>query len=262
MKRRNFLKSSLGIGGAYFLNALPFNFKFPEGGSPTASLSVGETAPAAAFVSDKNLNRHTILELCARQPQAKVNLLYIYGGRVPKSEDRLGGIWCVDSFEDLHIPRFLHLKYQPEQLRIIPIACPPVYSSHNYGFEARVFLDEPDDSKKFQESAAAFIDLTEKLFVEGYVPVPSYYDLRLRLLFNRREDLRPGEGYGAVHEWQGTFRGSGESQRYGTPTIWLLDSRGKVLAQPFFGNLYHSDPYEIRYTIVDVDRAIQQNLPQ
>jgi hypothetical protein len=262
------LKSSLGLGGAYFLNALPFNFKFQEGGPPAASLSVGETAPAAAFVSDKNLNRHTILELCARQPQARVNLLYIYGGRVPKSEDRLGGIWCVDSFsdtdplrgEDLHIPRFLHLKYQPQQLRIIPIACPPVYSSQNYGFEARVFLDQPEDSKKFQESAAAFIELTEKLFVEGYLPVPSFYGLRL--LFNRREDLRPGEGYGAVYGWQGAFRGSGESQRYGTPTIWLLDSRGKVLAEPFFGNLYHSDPYEIRYTIVEVDRAIQQNLPQ
>ncbi len=257
------MKSGFGIGAAYAVNSWPaisLNFTKLEHNSPAATLSPGEVIPAEAFVLDKNLESQSILALCSRDPKAKVILLYIYGGRVPKQDDRLGGIWCPDSFEDLHIARYLHLKYQPEQLRILPIACPPVYSSQHYGFEQRIFLDEPDDSKKFQEAVAAFIDNTEKLFVEGLIPVPSYYDIRHRLLFNRREDLKPGAGYGVINGWQGNFRGSGDSQRYGTPTIWLLDTNGRVLAEPFWGNYYHSDPFQIRYTVIDVDKAIEQNL--
>lgn len=262
MKRRNFLKTGLGMGGAWMLKAfpsLPLHFLNQEE-APNASLSPGDLAPAAAFVFDKSQQPYTIRQLCAREPAAKITLLYIFGGRVPKPNDRLGGIWCVDSFEDLHILRYLNLKYDSSQLRILPVACAPVYSSQNYGFEPRVFLDEPDDSPKFKESAAAFVKHTEKLFVEGYLPVPSYYDVRYRLLFNRREDLQPGAGYGPIYDWQGKFRGKGETQRYGTPTIWLLNSNGKVLSEPFWGNLYHSEPFEIRYTIVDVDRAVEQNL--
>lgn len=257
------MKSGLGISAAYAVNAwpaIPLNLTKQEGTLSEATLRPGENIPAKAFVLDKNLESQSILALCSREPKSKVTLLYIYGGRVPKQDDRLGGIWCPDSFEDLHIVRYLHLKYQPEQLRILPIACPPVYSSQHYGFEQRIFLDEPDDSQKYQDGAAAFIDNTEKLFVEGLVPVPSYYDIRQRLLFNRREDLKPGAGYGMIHQWQGIFRGSGDTQRYGTPTIWLLDGNGKVLAAPFWGNYYHSDPFQIRYTVIDVDKAIEQNL--
>ncbi|HEX9655018.1 MAG TPA: hypothetical protein VGA99_15020 [bacterium] len=264
MKRRKFLKSGLGVGAAYMMSTVPSNpfaiSKPEEENSLEGSLSPGEVVPFEAFVLDKSLQPHSVIELCALEPKAKVILLCIYGGRVPKQDDRLGGIWCPDSFEDLHIVRYLHLKYQPEQIRIAPIACPPVYSSHYYGFEQRVFLDEPDDSKKFQDSVAAFMDNTEKLFVDGYLPVPSYYDVRHRLLFNRREDLQPGAGYGVIHAWQGRFRGNGDTQRYGTPTIWLLDATGRVLNEPFWGNFYHSDPFQVRYTISDVDRAIEQNL--
>jgi hypothetical protein len=228
--------------------------------SKLPKLSTGDTIPAEAFVLDKNLQPKTVRDLCSREPKAKVTVLYIYGGRVPKADDRLGGIWCPDSFEDLHILRYLQLKYQPEDLRIVPVACPPIYSGHNYGFENRVFLDQADDSTKFKEAVKTFIDQTEKLFVESILPMPSYYDIRHRLLFNRRGDLKPGAGYGVVHEWQGAFRSHGDTQRYGTPTIWLLDANGKVLAEPFWGNYYHSEPFQIRYTIVDLDNAIKQYL--
>ena len=71
------------------------------------------------------------------------------------------------------------------------------------------------------------------------------------------EDLKPGEGYGPVHDWQGRFRVSADSQKYGTPTFWLLDKNGTVLAKPFYGNLYHEKPFEIKYSVIEVDKVIQ-----
>jgi hypothetical protein len=69
--------------------------------------------------------------------------------------------------------------------------------------------------------------------------------------------LTLGDGYGSVYDWQGRFRASSDSQKYGTPTIWLLDRNGTVLAKPFYGNLYHERPFEIKYSDIDVDKAIQ-----
>ncbi|MFQ5676599.1 MAG: hypothetical protein ACE5G1_11925, partial [bacterium] len=81
---------------------------------------------------------------------------------------------------------------------------------------------------------------------------------RFRLLFNRRDDLQPGAGYGEVYDWQGKFRAPDETQKYGTPTIWLLDSKGTVLQQPFHGNIYQDQ--ELNYTVLEVDKAIQKHL--
>ncbi|MFQ6115902.1 MAG: hypothetical protein ACE5NG_17720, partial [bacterium] len=162
------------------------------------------------------------------------------------------------SFEDLHIMRFVQSKYNETDVKVVPVACPPVYSSHYYGFEKRVFLDEPDGSKKFTENVTAFIEKTEDVVRTGLVPAETYYDLRLRLLFNQRKDLQPHKNYGVIFNWQGKFRGPGEHQKYGTPTLWLLNSQGMVLEEPFWGNIYHQEPYSIRYTILDVDKAIQR----
>ncbi|MFQ5486380.1 MAG: hypothetical protein ACE5DO_13750, partial [Desulfobacterales bacterium] len=187
-------------------------------------------------------------------------LLYIFGGGSYKRKDRLGGIWCPDSFEDLHIIRFLHQKYPAAQVQIIPVACPPVYASQLYGFEKGVFLNEPENSNTYQESVKDFIESTEKIIQNKYLPVDTYYDHRFRLLFNGREDLKPANAYGTIYEWQGSFKSVTEDQKYGTPTAWLLNSKGVVLEPPFWGNLYHSRPYTIRYTISDIDTAIQAHL--
>jgi hypothetical protein len=140
---------------------------------------------------------------------------------------------------------------------ILPVACAPVYSSHLYGQEPGVYMNEPDDSPKFKQSVEAFVDSTEAAVQNKYIPVKTYYDFRLRNLFNRRDDLKPGDGYGPVYDWQGRFRAAADTQKYGTPTFWLLDKSGTVLAEPFHGNVYHEKPFEIKYSVIDIDKAIQ-----
>ncbi len=219
----------------------------------------GDRIAEAAFVQDRDLGSHVLRDLVA-ETEAKVNVLYIYGGGAYKRKSQIGGIWCRDSFEDLYVLRFLHEKYHDSEVRLLPVACPPVYGSDYYGFRRRVFLDFADDAPAFTEAARAFVASTEEAVARGFVPVDTYYDFRNRLLFNRRADLRPGEAYGPIHAWQGRFRSDAETQKYGTPTLWLLDAQGRILEKPFHGNLYHAEPYEIRYTLVDVDRAIRKRL--
>lgn len=260
MKRRTFLKSGLSLSTVFLFNQPPVTF-FPEtplkdSGRP--GYAPGDKISKGVFVADKELKTHKLSDLCNQD--AAVNFLYIYGGGAYKQTNRIGGIWCRDSFEDFHIMRFVHQKYDDSEVQIIPVACPPVYGGQYYGFEKRVFLDEPADSSAFKASAQAFIESTEKAIANEFVPVETYYDLRNRLLFNRRQDLKPGKGYKTIYPWQGRFRSDQETQKYGTPTIWLLSPMGIVLRRPFWGNIYHGDPYTIRYTIVDVDEAIQKFL--
>jgi len=261
MDRRQFLKSGVGLSAALLTNRIPLiHAAEQESNSTPCTYSIGQQIASDAFVVDKDLKTHTLLELCQKIADIRVNVLYIYGGGAHTREDRLGGIWCADSFEDFHILRYIYQKFDDSQVQIIPVACPPVYSSQHYGFAARVFLDEVDDSPKFNESVKQFMESTEKAITAKYIPLETYYDLRFRLLFNRREDLKPGAGYGAIYSWQGCLRASGETQKYGTPTIWLLDAKGVVLHEPFWGNIYHADPFDIRYTILDLDKAIQRQL--
>ncbi|RMF57625.1 MAG: hypothetical protein D6743_18740 [Calditrichaeota bacterium] len=261
MNRRKFLQAGLALGSTAFLNAVPLSTFSTPGGERRdgGSYKPGEKISQEAFVSDKQLNHHKIVDLCQADPEAALNLLYIYGGGALSNSERLGGIWCPDSFEDLYVVRFVHLKY-PSEVQIIPVACPPVYSSQYYGLEERVFLDEPADSEKFKKAVQRFIASTEKVVSGRLLPVETYYDFRFRLLFNRREDLLPDKNYGTIYPWQGKFRAEDETQKYGTPTIWLLDRDGVVLTEPFHGNFYHSDPFELSYSAVDVDQAIQQFL--
>ncbi len=230
------------------------------GADKTHAYKAGDRISGEAFVVDSELHRQTLMHLIEENAAAVVNVLYVFGGGALEKEDRLGGIWCPDSFEDLQILRFIHQKYEFAEVQVIPVACAPVYSSHYYGLDERVFLDETDDSEKFQAAARKFVESTNKAFADGYIPIQPFFDLRHRLLFNPSEEWAPGEGYGPVAKWQGKFRADGETQKYGVPTIWLLDSEGSVLEGPFSGNIYHSEPYEINYTITDIDAAIQKYL--
>ncbi|MFQ5652543.1 MAG: hypothetical protein ACE5IY_21635 [bacterium] len=263
MNRRHFLQAGLGLSSAVFLDALPtrlFSAAAERDAKKPTAYKPGDTISPDAFVVDRALNRKTIWSLCHDNDEAAVNMLYIFGGGALGRDDKLGGLWCGDSFEDLQIMRFVKDKYEFSGLQIIPVACAPVYSSQYYGLDERVFLDQPDDSDKFQRAARRFIESTEKLVEAGFIPVSPYYDLRLRLLFNTDEELKPGAGYGEIYAWQSKFRADDETQKYGVPTLWLLDSKGVILEKPFHGNVYHSDPFEINYTVVDVDRALQKYL--
>ena len=260
MNRRQFLTTGIQTSSAALLS-LPLVSCSRSNPQTTnqGTYQVGEQISPETFVLDSQLIQHSILELCSRS-KAKVVVLNFFGGGAMGHEKRVGGLWCPDSFEDMHIFRYLDFKYSKGDVSILPVACAPVYSSHLYGQEKGVYMNESDNSSKYKEAVDAFVESTEAAVANKYLPVRTYYDIRLRNLFNRRDDLQPGKGYGPVADWQGRFRASADSQKYGTPTIWLLDENGTVLADPFFGNLYHEQPFEIKYTVIDVDRVIQELL--
>ena len=58
-------------------------------------------------------------------------------------------------------------------------------------------------------------------------------DPRFRLLDNSNEHEHV-PAYGSTYPWQGRFKWSEDEQRYGTPTIWLLDGRLRVIRTPFW----------------------------
>jgi hypothetical protein len=241
LKRRDFFKTGVGLGSAALLTKNPVTLfgATQDAGWLESGILPGEQIPSEAFVQDKDLNPRTLIDLCQNNPDAKVIVLYIYGGAVLKHPKRLGGIWCPDSFEDLYILRFTYHKYKKAPVTFLPVACPPIYSSQYYGYEERVFLDEDEDSEKFKQSARAFIEKNEEIVASGLIPTETFYDVRFRLLFNRSEKWQPGEGYGTIYPWQGKFKPRAETQKYGTPTLWLLNREGVVLDQPFWGNMYH-----------------------
>lgn len=262
MKRRNFLRTGIALGSTALLNKLPENILLAknEVNNNTAAYQPGEQISSEAFVLDNKLKAHTLLNLCQRKTLSPVIVLYIFGGAAAEPKTERGGLWCTDSFEDLYILRYLHRKYSDHNVGFIPVACTPIYSSQYYGYPEGVFLNEPDGSEAFRKNTRTFIENTEKIVGEGIIPDETYFDLRHRLLFNRRPDLKPGNGYGKIHAWQGKFRAGDETQKYGVPTIWLLDTGGVVLEPPFSGNYYHSDPYEISYSVIEVDEAVQKYL--
>ena len=263
MNRRNFVKIGAAFGAVSLLQKhVQVGRAGPKEAETVGNITykIGERIATEAFVVDGNLRRRHVMDLVQQNTTAVVNVLYIFGGGALENEDRLGGIWCPDSFEDLQILRYVHRKYEFSEVQIIPVACAPVYSSEYYGLERRVFLDEPDESEKFQAAVESFVKSTGKAVDGGYIPLRPYLDLRFRLLFNSSKAWAPAKGYGEIADWQGRFRAEGETQRYGVPTIWMLDSEGVVLEGPFHGNVYHSEPYEINYTVLDIDQAIQKHL--
>ena len=84
-------------------------------------------------------------------------------------------------------------------------------------------------------------------------------DPRFRLLDNSNEHEHV-PAYGSTYPWQGRFKWSEDEQRYGTPTIWLLDGRLRVIRTPFLGNVYEGVPVQINYTVRDVIRALDEAL--
>ncbi len=214
---------------------------------------IGDKISADIFVSEQNKEHRSLLKMCGESSPI-LNVLYIFGGGALGREGKTGGIWCQDSFEDLYIIRYLKAKYEIEPIQIIPVACPPIYSTKYYGYAQDLLLNESDDSAKVVEAEDKFRQTRMQAFEDGIIPVKPYFDLRYRLMFNR--EYETGENYGEVYPWQGKFRADNEFQKYGVPTIWLLDADGKILEGPFSGNVYHSDPYQISYTVKDIDEAI------
>lgn len=190
-----------------------------------------------------------------------INVVYIFGGGAMGSEKSAGGIWCPDSFEDLHILRSLVSSYS-EQVNFIPIGVPAVYHTKPFGFAERALLDYSIDSVTYQDALSAYIDSTQMAFKNGIIPIQPYFDPRFRLLMSTHTQKSLLDSYGAIPAWQGAFRAEGETQRYGVPHFWIMDASGKVLTKPFRGNVYHphGTAVNINYTLEDMVTVLDELL--
>ena len=134
-------------------------------------------------------------------------------------------------------------KGSPAQF--IAIAVPPVYSPTRFGYRD-IFLKGDPASPEYRQEVERFIDSTESQLQTGLLPYEEvYYDPQLSL-------LRKG-----ASSWEGKLKWHLDMRKYGVPTIWLLDGKGTVLQEPFWGNEYASDPPTVNYGFADLKAAVE-----
>ena len=256
MDRREFLKGATAAAG--LLAATPL-FPFPRQQARPDCYRPGERVDPAVFFFDRRLQSVMLADRV--EEYSKVLCLVIFGGaHAKKPADKRGQLWCVDSSDDLAIHRTLYFNYADRGVTFVPVATPPVYSGNAYGYREEVFLVESEDSAAYQNAVRDFVEKTEVLKEDGTVPFDTlFYDPRFRLLDNANEH-RHVPAYGPVYPWQGRFKWYQDGQRYGTPTIWLLDRHLLVLGEPFWGNVYEGVPVQINYTVRDVIEALERAL--
>lgn len=214
----------------------------------------GDTISSETFVHDKAGGQIRIKDLVSDN---KLSILYLFGGGAMGLENKTGGLWCTDSYEDSHILRTLYAKYKGQDIGFIPVAFPAVFHTHYMNHPKKVFLNANNGSEEFVAATNAFVESTWSAHEQGIIPMEPYFDLRFRLLRARDDRFGPVE-----NSWEGAFRKPGETQTYGVPSFWLVDKTGKILAAPFRGNIYHGLPetYSIAYTLKEVDQQIQSLL--
>ena len=255
MNRREFLKNSTAVGGMLATTPLWLCSRVE---AKQRSYRPGDEVDSSVSFLDSEGRAVTL----ADQIDGATKLLYliIFGGAYAKKEpDKRGRLWCGDSSDDMAVHRTVYFNYAGEGVTFVPVATPPVYST-GYGFKKDVFLVEPENSSAYQSALAEFIEKTEVLKQDGTLPFDAvFYDPRFRLLDNPSEHEHV-PAYGTIHPWQGHFKWFEDEQRYGTPTIWLLDANLRVIRTPFWGNVYEGVPVQINYTVHDIIRALDAAL--
>jgi hypothetical protein len=222
-----------------------------------AGYQVGDTIGPGTTVLDAQLKPHPLLELIS--PEAKVVILVLFGGGAV-DPDPDGELWCHDSQSELSGMRDLVAKFAGQPVQFLGIAFPAVYSSDKHGYTQDVFIGLPESDPASQAASRRLVGATEALREAGKLPYGLiYYDPRFLLLSNPEYETT-GRRAGELPEWAGQFKADQDRQKYGLPTIWLLDSSGVVLADAFSGNIYEDNPPQIRYTMVDLERAIRRQL--
>ena len=217
----------------------------------------GDTVEKDVFFLDTQRRPARLFD--AVKPGSKAVVLVIIGGAYLSTTDKHGGIWCEDTLYEFGNLKAAFNAWKDKGVQFIGVACPPVYSD-KYGWEKGIFLEEPEDSDGYVRAAQQFIERTEALKKDGTIPFDTlYYDLRYRLLWNQKEYTAKSV-YGAVYSWQGKFKWKKDEQRYGTPCIWFLDPKGKVLREPLYGNNYGSVPPRILFTYWELEGAIGESL--
>ena len=217
----------------------------------------GETVDPDTFFQDAQQKPVKLPQ--AIKPGAKAVVLVIFGGAYLTTTDKHGGIWCEDTLDEFANLKAACNKWKDSGIQFIAVACPPVYSD-KYGYEPNVFLDETEDSPNYRRALEQFVEKTETLRKDRTIPFERvYYDPRFRLLWNKKEHAVT-TAYGKVYSWQGKFKWHKDEQRYGTPCIWFLDEKGKVLREPLYGNNYSAVPPKILFTYWELDGAIAESV--
>ncbi len=226
-----------------------------------SAYQVGDRVEADSLLMDASGETVTFGEIL--DPEAKAVVVIVFGGGFKSAPDReqfRGPLWCEDSFDDLGVQRALASRFAEEPVQFVPIAVPPVYKPENFGWDQDPFLGKPDDSEEYRAAVREFIDATEEARATGMLPFEKiYYDPKFRLAQNRKE-RKLGPEFGEIHPWQGKLKWHLDPRRYGTPTIWILDSEGKILSEPLFGNDYDADPPEIYYGYAEAAARIEAAL--
>lgn len=224
------------------------------------SYKVGDTIDSEVWLLDSEMNKVQLMDQL--KAEAKVVVLVIFGGAaaaVPEKEFR-GELWCRDSFDDFAIQRAIVNQFQGLPVQIIGISIPPIFSPERYGFSENVFLAEKEDSEAFESAVQIFIEKNEALREKTLIPFHQLlYDPKARMLEDM-EDQEVSPGYGEVFDWQGKFKWHEDPRKYGAPTIWILNSEGTVLAEPFWGNDYGSSPPQVNYGFVELRDTIERFL--
>ena len=193
--------------------------------------------------------------------EAELSVIFIFGGggMGHKRATKNGGLWCPDSYEDMHILRSLHNHYKG-RVAIMPIAVPPVFHSELLGYEKDLFFTDKA-SLNYKKALNSFVDSTEAAFKQGTIPVQPFYDNDFNLLISQQRS-KQRSAISPVKPWHGAFRAANETQHYGVPNLWLIDANGKIVAEPFRGNIYrpHGGDIKINYTLNDVVEVIEENL--
>jgi hypothetical protein len=217
----------------------------------------GDSIDPDIFILDVEQNSVRLRDII--KSESRLVVVVIIGGAYLAASDKHGGIWCEDTLDEFPNLKAARNAWKDKGVQFIAIACPPVYSAR-YGYEKNVFLDQPEESTKFKTAVRQFINKTDSLRKDGTIPFDTlYYDPRLRLLWNESQ-YKTTPAYGNVYSWQGKFKWHEDTQTYGTPSIWFLDERGKILRKPLYGNSYGSMPPTIRYTYWELDAAIGELL--
>lgn len=220
---------------------------------------VGEKIAEDVAIVHENGEPQRLLDLVTTE--TKLIYLVLFGGPSLNPRHSEGGLWCEDSFNDMPISNFNYRKYAGQGVQFIPVVCPPVYHERRFGYEKGTFLQTPDDATKYKESFVEFVEATKKLQETRVIPFEKvYFDPRFRLMFNFNEVDDESEYIEKEVSWLGKFKPCGDSQRYSTPTIWLLSPEGEILREPFYGNRYAEDRLQILFTVREVDAAMTELL--
>ena len=255
MNRRNFNLSALGAAA---LVALP---RIVNSNSDNSfHYDMGSMLSNQIEIIDDQKQSHVLLDL-VKMDSKKLSVVFVFGGGAMGSKHAKGGIWCPDSFEDLHILRSLVSSYE-DRVNFIPIACPPVFHTKQLGYAKRAFFDFSKQSNEYQTALDAFIKSTQDAVKLGIIPIQPYYDPQFRLLMGGDVKSSLKAVYGEVTSWQGAFRAEGELQSYGVPNFWLVGPQGEVIAKPFRGNVYHPHGGKIiiQYSLKDMMTVIESKL--